>query len=112
MLITFLSLVKIGKIGGSIPIPNKDKIGHFIFYFGFVILWILFFETKKANTKFRVYIVFIAIIYGILMEFFQAVLTTNRTPDVIDVLANSVGAFSGFLFFLKSKSFFYTKISR
>ena len=98
VLITILSLITVGDIGGSITLPNKDKMVHFVFYFVFVLLW---FHVKKSPHNYKkisVVVFLIAIGYGILMELFQSVFTTTRTADIFDVLANSSGALAGLLF--------------
>lgn len=70
---------------------------HFVFYFLFVILWNLYIDFKTFHTKKAVMILFVAIGYGILMEIFQGIFTTERTADVLDVLANFSGAFIGLI---------------
>lgn len=97
VLITFLSLVTVGSFGNNIPIPNKDKIVHVVFYFGFVVLWVLYKNKSNYTNKTGIAILFIAIGYGVLMELIQY-FTATRSPDMYDVLANSSGAFSGLLF--------------
>lgn len=98
IVITFLSLVTLdSSIGSEIKIPNKDKMVHFVFYFLFVILWNFYVDFKIFHPKKALVILLIAIGYGILMEFFQAIFTTERTADVLDVLANSSGAIMGLL---------------
>ena len=96
-MITVLSLISLGNIGSNINIPNKDKYVHFIFYFVFVVLW--FSQTKNRNIskKNKIIVLFSAIGYGILMEICQG-LTETRTPDVMDALANSIGAILGLFF--------------
>lgn len=96
-----------GEIGQEIPIPNKDKYVHFLFYFIFVSLWYLFLNKKNPNPKNKIVVLISAISFGILMEICQGLFTTTRTPDILDVLANSVGAIFGLLFIttiLKSKN--------
>jgi len=97
-IVTVLSLITIGDVGSSIPISNKDKYVHFIFYFIFVIVWTL--VIKHSNSKKMHWIVlFSSISFGILMEICQGVFTTSRKPDVMDVVANSLGAIFGLIFF-------------
>jgi len=96
--ITFLSLATLdSSIGSEIKIPNKDKMVHFVFYFLFVMLWNFYVDFKVFKTNKAVIILVIAIGYGILMEVFQGIFTTNRTADVLDVLANSSGAIVGLI---------------
>ena len=51
------------------------------------------FSTKKIN----LIVLFSAIGYGILMEICQG-FTKTRTPDVMDAVANSIGAITGLVF--------------
>ncbi len=98
-IVTVFSLITIkSDIGSSIKIENKDKFVHFTFYFVFVVLWFLFAKDKSINKKTKLIVLFSAIGYGILMEICQGVFTTTRTPDILDVLANSLGAIVGLLF--------------
>lgn len=104
VIIAIFSLVTIGDLGGSIRIPNKDKVVHFIFYFVFVILWTWYRKSFNYTKKQALSILVTAILFGILMELFQGVFTTHRKADILDVLANSAGAFVGFLFINKNFS--------
>lgn len=97
VIITFLSLATIDKMGSQIKIPNKDKIVHFVFYFLFVILWIKANNENNGFLKKTISILFIAIVYGIVMEFCQKIFTTTRAADILDVLANTLGATTGYL---------------
>jgi VanZ family protein len=98
VVITVLSLATISStIAKKIEVPYKDKYIHFTFYFFFVIFWCIYFNIIK---KVR-YILFAAIGFGILMEICQGLFTKTRSPDLYDVVANSVGAFAGFVFVKK-----------
>ena len=97
-IVTVLSLVTIGNIGSSIPIPNKDKYVHFTFYFVFVVVWFLFAKRTNRTKKIKWIVLFSAIGYGILMEISQGIIPINRSPEVMDVLANSIGAITGLIF--------------
>ena len=75
---------------------NADKIVHFTFYFGFVILWYRHLVFKKSvllNNK--IVLVLISIGFGIAIEFAQKYFTTTRQADIWDVVANSSGAIVG-----------------
>ena len=97
-IVTILSLITIGDIGSSIPIPNKDKYVHFTFYFVFVVVWFLYAKRTKITKKIQWIVLLSAIGYGILMEICQGIFTKTRSPDVMDVIANSIGAITGLLF--------------
>ena len=84
------------------PISNIDKLLHAGAYFGLTVLWIfwvLFRRTNKKKStssktlwKIVVGVVVIAILYGALMEVLQGTITSYRTPDAWDILANSTGS--------------------
>lgn len=99
-LVTILSLITISDEFTKtidIDVEYKDKYVHFLFYLGFVTFWFLFFiRTKYVNSAKLKSLIF-AVSYGITIEVFQGIFTTTRTPDVFDVLANSIGAISGIL---------------
>jgi VanZ family protein len=107
VLVAVLSLMSIGKFGDTVEIPNKDKFVHFVFYFVFVVSWYLYFKAKNNFKYTGVSIVLIAISFGVFIEICQATLTKERHGDILDVLANSLGAISGYLFIkylLKNKT--------
>ncbi len=74
--------------------PVKDKVIHGIFYFVFTILWYLGSQPMNisAEAKRRLFAFVIAVGYGILMEVCQAVITDNRSADVADAIANTIGS--------------------
>lgn len=102
-LITWLSLGKI-VIPRNVTIEGGDKIGHLLAYFVFTVIWFLFFfysERQKLEFYRSLGIAsIISFLYGILMEFCQAILTNYRSPDWYDFLANTCGIILA-LFFVK-----------
>jgi VanZ family protein len=95
-IITYFCLTNSSNIP-AINFPSIDKIVHFCFHFGFTVSWILFFKKelkgKEANDYKAYLISFIfSVFFGITIEVLQGILTTTRTPDVTDVLANTIGA--------------------
>jgi VanZ family protein len=107
VLITIASLVSFHSIP-KVEIVGSDKTIHFLFYLVFVILWGLAKKQIYFNRKYDLLIVIIAIIYGIIIEALQSVLTSTRQADFYDVLANTSGAIVGLviLSIVKSKFFF------
>jgi len=93
-LIGWLSLAKV-FIPVNISIKGSDKIGHLLAYFVFAIVWFLFFfYSEKLHKRFFQSLIWAAVLsflFGILMEFLQAVLTSYRSPEWNDVLANTSG---------------------
>jgi len=88
-------------------VSGNDKIIHFLFYAVFVLLLCLAKRKSHLKMKHNLLIVVFAILYGIVIEVLQGVLTKNREADFRDALANSLGAIVGFICFycLKNKIF-------
>jgi VanZ family protein len=61
-------------------------------------LWFNYFKPINSSKKLKISLLFLAIGFGILMETLQAIIGNNRSCDFFDVVANSVGAFSGMIF--------------
>lgn len=107
-LVTTLSLIKLGKISVGDFNPT-DKMMHTSAYFGLGAVWFFYYVMKKSkkdnyNTD-LLKITAIIILFGMLIEVLQGTLTSYRTPDWFDILANSFGillALLIFLFFEKS----------
>jgi len=98
--ITLLSLVSFPGIDTpEIKIPHIDKLVHFAFYLVASILGCFFLrettngDLKKGKAISMVF--FGCVVYGIIIEILQKELTLEREGDVMDVLANSIGAFMG-----------------
>jgi VanZ family protein len=108
--IAFFCLIQASAIPSvDIPIQNLDKIVHIFFHFVFTSLWVLFFlkQFKETNyLKLLIFSVLLSVLYGIIIEILQGVVTTTRNADIFDVLANIAGALmalSNFLYFKKKK---------
>lgn len=99
--LTLGSLIRPVKILQN-PISNFDKLLHAGAYFGLTALWIfwvLFKRSSKTQTtslkkSWQIFagISIIAVLYGVLMEVLQGTLTSYRTPDAWDILANTTGS--------------------
>jgi len=112
----FISLVVLllSTIPGSslhkvpiIEIPNLDKLIHFIMYFSLAtaILLDVYKEYDKLSSKAIWTAILFPFFYGVLMEFLQKYFVENRTADVLDALANTVGLLTALIFFLKFKKY-------
>ncbi|MEO8235185.1 MAG: VanZ family protein [Flavobacterium sp.] len=110
LLILYLSLKKTIDVP-KFSFPNEDKIVHFTFYLGFVILWYRYLLLRNSillNNK--IALVIISIFFGIAVEFAQKYLTTTRQADIWDVVANSIGTLVGI--FVATKLFKENKTSK
>jgi VanZ family protein len=71
----------------SLDVDNSDKLGHFLAY-GTLSAWaILIFERKQS----WFFSALGLIVLGIVMEFAQGYLTSNRMMDWHDAIANTMG---------------------
>lgn len=80
-----------------------DKIVHFFLYFFFILFWLLAYP-KLWYKKFFLFTG--TVLLGIIIEFLQEYYVPNRTGDVFDALANTLGALSGLIFHHKFGKFF------
>lgn len=109
-LIVFFCLIKSSDIP-AIQITNLDKVVHSFFHLVFTSLWFFFFK-KQINSLaiFKPLVVsfMLSIFFGIAIEIAQALFTTTRKGDLVDVLANLSGAILAvciILFFNKYTNF-------
>ena len=80
---------------------NSDKVLHGSAYFVFTLLWFSYFYLfylKNKNTRFVVGVtLLLALSYGMIIEVMQGTLTSYRSADVFDMLANVIGISVAFL---------------
>lgn len=98
-LVLFLSLNTFESSTPKVELPHFDKFVHFCFYFG---MSFLFFNTlrlsKLKNPKIITTITLLFVIFtGITIELIQPYF--NRSADLYDFIANTIGAISGLLFY-------------
>ncbi|MFB9056234.1 VanZ family protein [Mariniflexile ostreae] len=92
-LLTTASLINLRGLP-SIKISFADKIFHFSAYFVLTILWVLafFYNFNYKKTKALKYVFIISVSFGIFIEVLQGALTTVRSFDIYDMMANTLGA--------------------
>lgn len=106
---TFFILLLCFKNQKDIPdidIVHFDKFVHFIFHFGFTLLWFLYFKNvfqKSSYKPIAINLWFLSLLFGLIVEFLQQQITDNRSADIIDVLFNAIGASIAVLSVYKSK---------
>ncbi len=95
--------------GQNLPktqISGADKIIHLAVYFILVNLWLLYLYIKNSfqfKAKSILILLVAVLVYGIIIEIFQELLTDSRSADILDVTANLVGALLGIFFFKNVK---------
>ena len=90
LLVLYGSLSRVPDI--DMPFDNTDKLIHFLMYF-ILAGWFVQLYSRRSQ---RIVILGSAILLGIIIEFLQG-LTAYRSFDMLDALANSIGAISAFL---------------
>ena len=82
-------------------IKNLDKVVHFIFYLSLSITTL---SALYKNSRFRfldqklLTIIFV-VSYGLIMEMLQYYIASNRSAEIIDAIANTLGCLSGIWLF-------------
>lgn len=99
-LVSYFSLTD-NPVGATISLfPGSDKVVHFIMYFVTTTTFIydytkLKFPHYTVLSK-EILITFIAATMGLLMECGQLALSNHRCFEALDIVANTVGAFTAF----------------
>ncbi len=99
--ITWASLARFTSPIGF-DVKGSDKIAHCIAYFIFTMVWFLFFFFRKKEKQNFVRgitkAMIICFLYGFLMESMQFLLTSYRSFEWYDVMANTSGIIFAVLF--------------
>lgn len=93
-IVSYFCLVSSNEIP-SIDIPGLDKCIHILFHFALTFFWFLFFSKQlDVDSVFKplLYSILFSFILGIGIEILQELVTTTRSADVLDILANTFGA--------------------
>ena len=85
-----VSLVRLNNLP-KLNTGFDDKIGHFLFYAIFCMLWFLSFHSLKIKRSLFAAAAF-SILFGLIIELLQGVVSDHRTSCVYDFLANTMGA--------------------
>jgi len=99
IILAVLSLSAVPKLNLSLGIKAGDKYLHFIAYFGLSFLWYFALRDKINEKVFKILVPLGFILYGIILEGLQSGLTTYRTGDVYDAMANAAGVVVGMILF-------------
>ena len=90
LVITTLSLVQLDDIP-KLNTGFDDKIAHFLCYAILCLMWFLSFYAFKVKRSLFAASAF-SILFGIIIEIIQDQATVYRTAEVLDFLANTIGA--------------------
>lgn len=102
--ITYFSLIVMDFKVSVAGFDPTDKMLHAGAYLFLALLWKLFFLFQNSDFKrYKSNLYWVAIacfVFGMLIEVLQGTLTSYRTPDWWDVLANSTGVLLAVVFFI------------
>ncbi len=102
--ITYFSLIVMDFKVSVAGFDPTDKMLHAGAYLFLAILWKLYLLFKNSDfqryTSNLMWVAFASFLFGMLIEVLQGTLTSYRTPDWWDVLANSTGVVLSVLFFM------------
>ncbi len=99
IVIALLSLLSISNYVPDLKVSWQDKAEHIIAYFTLASSWLLVHKHYKFVKQSKIIIVVLILIYGIILEVLQGSLTTYRTFEYYDMLANAIGVVTAFLFY-------------
>jgi VanZ family protein len=89
----FVALVSLMPINQQAPTSVRflDKLVHMFMYFLLTFSWLKTLNKKRDNINHIYKILLLIILYGIIIEVLQEILTINRHGDLKDVIANILG---------------------
>lgn len=96
-IVLVLSLISMKGVP-NVSLSYADKIEHFLAYGTITFFWLLSRQLGKIKVSFYG-LIFAILIYSAIIELLQAFLTTHRTGDGLDLIANSIGIVVGCLIF-------------
>ena len=101
LLITFviaaLSLGKVPDLKLGLKVKSGDKYLHFLAYFVLASAWFFAFKDKLGKGLIKIFVPLALIFYGIILEGLQSGLTSYRTGDIYDAIANTIGVLGALL---------------
>lgn len=71
---------------------DYDKLGHFLMFLAWTFLYGLVRAARKKSVPNLLLVFSLGLFYGLLIEFLQFVLPTNRSPELYDFIADALGS--------------------
>lgn len=95
VVIFYMLLIIVGSISNLIDVPRQnielqDKIIHFVAYALLCFLLFLMIESYKLRNNLK-YSILVSIVFGAAIEFLQLNLTSYRSFEIFDIIANVTG---------------------
>lgn len=98
LVLTAVSIVETNQLPSIRLFPMQDKLAHLLAYIILSVLWGGFWLRTRAPRYWKPYLpvlLLTGLIYGIIIELTQHMITQSRSADVYDVLANTLGMLIG-----------------
>lgn len=95
--IAALSLGKVPDLKLGLQVKSGDKYLHILAYFVLASAWLFALKEKSGKAVFKIFVPLALIFYGIILEGLQSGLTSYRTGDIYDVIANTIGVLGALL---------------
>ena len=108
LFIGIMSLSAVPKLNLGLGIKSGDKYLHFTAYFGLTLLWYFALKERINKKMFKFFVPLALILYGIILEGLQSGLTTYRTGDIYDAIANTAGVIVALLVFSRLLKWYRT----
>jgi len=96
----WLTAISLSPLNG-VDLPSfkfADKIVHFFLYFFLTLVWL---KAYPAFTRKIILLLAGVVLWGIAIEFIQENFIPNRSGDVFDALANTLGGITALFIFKK-----------
>ncbi|NNE32618.1 MAG: VanZ family protein [Winogradskyella sp.] len=92
IVVSFINLNNVPKLGSG----YDDKVYHICAYLILGFLWMVYVKPL-AKKRLALKVILVTSLFGILIESLQHQLNPNRTFDILDIVANCIGAVIGTL---------------
>lgn len=105
--ILFFTLAPSEHLGES-ELYKYDKLGHFLLFFFWTMIFGLFMFSLKHNKASLLFIFIVGAGFGVAIEIVQGIMPFNRSPNVYDAIADIAGSLAAtvLLYFVKKKVYF------
>jgi VanZ family protein len=84
-----LSLIRLTNVP-KLNTGFDDKIAHFLMYSLLGFLWFISLETLKKKSSLGIAVI-LAIGFGTVIEILQSLVSSYRTTEILDIVANCLG---------------------
>lgn len=87
--LSILSLVRLTDVP-KLNTGYDDKIAHFVLYAGLCLFWFMSFHALKSKSS-LVLASLLSIVFGLVIEILQGIVSIHRTTEIYDLVANCLG---------------------